>query len=153
MITALQNDAQWRHDSQSPILDLNTASLYHVAGYGETKQPFAGTLEDIDYLYVTGKLNDFIALDPVRWGAMEQLGYDLGLVSLIYDMSDGLPINLVTSEPIYRFASTQSVHFQLPNWSTHWALDELLQWDGFTPKPMVGQTRFDVLAERLVSVE
>ncbi len=149
VITALENGTNWRHDGTNPVLNLSAADLFYLNEPGEIGVTFMGALEDVDYIFVTGHLADFIAMDPDRWGALEELGYDLGLVSLLYDVSDGLPINLATSEPIFRFASTRSVYLRLPNWSTDWSLGKLLEWEDFTPAPVAGQTRFDVLADRL----
>lgn len=149
VLTALEDGHNWRHDGTSSELNLGAVDLYYVKGYGEITAPFKGTFNDIDYVYVTGHLADFIELSPFEWGALEKMGYDQGLVSLIYDVSDGWPINLAETKPIFRFASTRSVYFRLPNWSTHWSLEKVLDWESFTPPPLVGNTRFDILAERV----
>ncbi len=150
VITATEDGAHWRHDGSDPILDFSAATLHEAGDWGDIGTVFSGSVADADYIYVTGHLSGFIALDPDRWGALDNLGYELGLVSLMYDTSDGLPINLVTSEPIFRFASTESSYFRLPNWSTAWAFEEIFDWDAFTPTPPVGETRFDMLAESVV---
>lgn len=149
VITALQDARPWRHNTSEPILNFDDASLYYTSSYGGVVTPFAGTLSDIDYISVTGHMADFITIDPARWGALEELGYDSGLVSLLYATSEDMPINLVTSDPLFRFASTKSTYFRLPNWSTHWSLETVFEWTDFAPAPLHGDTRFDVLAERI----
>lgn len=149
VITALQDARPWRHNTSEPILNFDGASLYYTSGYGEAVAPFVGTLSDIDYISVTGHIADFITIDPARWGDLEDLGYDRGLVSLLYVASEDMPINLVTSDPLFRFASTRSTYFRLPNWSTHWSLRTVLEWTDFAPAPLHGDTRFDVLAKRI----
>lgn len=153
VIVALDDNGYQSALGADAILNLNTLKLATLAEFGEADLPFSGAPEDIDYVYVSGHLADFIAIDPKRWGSLNDLGYDLGLVSLIYDVSDDQLISLVTSKPIYRFASTRSVYFRLPNWSTDWSLEKLFEWEDFTPSPIVGNTRFDVLADRVVPTE